>query len=116
MNQLIQIILGKEAVDYFNKSGLSNEELANIWEIATSNSYDDTGIKKKGLSPHDFSVALNLIRKTQLGMHLSVSSMFADDNLPDVKGSVASFFGIDLENKELLRTLASNTGQSFFLS
>ncbi|KAJ1678853.1 hypothetical protein EV182_003226, partial [Spiromyces aspiralis] len=72
-------ISGQQSVPFFQKSGLPDTDLGEIWQIADAGS-------KGSLSFHEFCVAMKLISLVQNNHPISVSMLTKDSPLPKFEG------------------------------
>ncbi|KAJ1721432.1 hypothetical protein LPJ53_004040 [Coemansia erecta] len=79
------IVRGQQAVPFFQKSGLPDAALGNIWQQADADS-------KGHLTAHEFGVAMKLISLAQAHRTADLRSLKDDAQLPDLKGVDLSRF------------------------
>ncbi|KAJ2368815.1 hypothetical protein IW150_005312, partial [Coemansia sp. RSA 2607] len=82
------IVRGQQAVPFFQKSGLPDAALGNIWQQADADS-------KGHLTAHEFCVAMKLISLAQAHRTADLRSLKDEVQLPDLKGvDLSRFAGV----------------------
>ncbi|KAJ2719964.1 hypothetical protein GGI07_004903 [Coemansia sp. Benny D115] len=81
------VVRGQQAVPFFQKSGLPDAMLGNIWQLAD---VDGKGV----LTAHEFSVAMKLIALAQSHRPVALANLSDETQLPEMSGvDVSHLFG-----------------------